>query len=166
MELCGMVDPDCRRQGISRALLAAACTEYRRRGSQRLLIICEEPSIPGRAFVATTVASLAFSEYRMTLHRVSTWFNRLAELRVEQGQLTDVEAIAHITAQAFGDSEELVLARIAQDLPDPSQRFYVARLNGLPVASLEVYFSVATRRTSTLLASFPCIGARAWGGRC
>jgi predicted N-acetyltransferase YhbS len=129
MELCGMVEPDRRRQGIGCALLAAACAESRRRGLERLLLICEEASVSSRAFVTTTGATLAFSEYRMSLHHLRTSPNRLAELRVERGQPTDVEAIAHITALAFGDPEELVLARTAQDIPDPSQRFYIARLN-------------------------------------
>lgn len=138
-EICGMVDPAYRRRGIGRALLAAAREEGVQRGLQRLLLICEDASASGRAYVAAAGTLIAFSEYHMVLGRLVVAPARHPGLKVERGRPEDVEAIAHITARAFGDPEELVLARTAQDLPDPSQRYYVSWLDGRPVASLKVY---------------------------
>lgn len=139
IELCGMVDPAYRRQSIGHALLAAAGQEAQRRGIQHLLVICEAASTAGRAFVTTSGATLTFSEYRMALGRLRATRRQHRTLMVARGGLGDTAAIAHIVALAFGDAEPLVLARTEHDLPDPNQRFYVARLAGVPVASLKVY---------------------------
>jgi len=54
LELCGMVHPAYRRRGIGRALLDAALASARRRlATLRVLVICEDASLAGRAFVAS-----------------------------------------------------------------------------------------------------------------
>jgi ribosomal protein S18 acetylase RimI-like enzyme len=138
-ELCGMVAPAHRRRGIGAALLAAARAESRRTGLRRLLVICEEASQSGRAFVAATGAHLSFSEYRMVLGTLVKRVPGFPDLKLTLAGPSDADAIAHITAVAFGDPEELMQPRIRLDIHDPSQRFYVARRGGEAVATLKVY---------------------------
>src|SRR5690348_10951585 len=66
LELCGMVHPAYRRRGIGRALLEAALASARRRlATLRVLVICEDASAAGRAFVAAAGGKHSFSENRM-----------------------------------------------------------------------------------------------------
>src|SRR5687767_4155561 len=51
-EACLMVHPDYRRQGIGRALLAAIRTEARRRDLPGFLLVGDQASESGRAFLA------------------------------------------------------------------------------------------------------------------
>ena len=73
-ELCGMVHPEHRRKGIGRALLAAALDEYKRRKVPEILIICEEASQSGKAFIAgATSAKYDFGEHHMELVPDEGW---------------------------------------------------------------------------------------------
>ncbi|HEX6122993.1 MAG TPA: GNAT family N-acetyltransferase [Ktedonobacterales bacterium] len=138
-ELCGMVAPAHRRRGIGGALLAAVRAESQRTGLRRLLIICEQASQSGRAFVATTGARLTFSEYRLVLGTLVRRPPAVPDLTLTLAGPADADAVAHVTAVAFGDPEDLMQARIRLDIHDLSQRFYVARLGGEAVATLKVY---------------------------
>jgi ribosomal protein S18 acetylase RimI-like enzyme len=138
-EICGMVDPAFRRQGVGQALLDSARTEGARRGIRRLLLICEEASASGQRFVAATHAPFLFSEHRLMLGTLHAGAPRHVDLTVELAGPDAVEEIARIAALAFGDPVELVRARTALDITDPTQRFYLARLAGMPAASLKVY---------------------------
>ncbi|MBF6589633.1 MAG: GNAT family N-acetyltransferase [Ktedonobacterales bacterium] len=138
-EICGMVHPAHRRRGIGRALLAAVRTESARRGLRRLLLICEAASRSGQGFISNTGATLTFSEYRLRLGPFQPQSPRYSDLTIQRADPTDVDTLAHITALAFGDPEDWLRPRIALDIHDPGQRFYLARLAGQPVASLKVY---------------------------
>jgi ribosomal protein S18 acetylase RimI-like enzyme len=134
-----MVAPAHRRRGIGGALLAAVREESLRTGLRRLLVICEQASQSGQAFVATTGAHLTFSEDRMVLGTLVERPPAFPDLALTLAGPDDADAIAHLTAVAFGDPEELMQARIRLDIHDSSQRFYVARLGGEALATLKVY---------------------------
>jgi ribosomal protein S18 acetylase RimI-like enzyme len=89
--------------------------------------------------VATTGARLSFSEYRLVLGTLVRRPPAFPDLRLTLASPAEADAVAHITAVAFGDPEELVQARIRLDIHDLTQRFYVARLGGEAVATLKVY---------------------------
>src|SRR5579872_6831033 len=64
-EVTGMVHPDYRRRGIFSTLLAAAREECKQQQVQKLVLICEDRSASGQAFVAASRASYDFSEHKM-----------------------------------------------------------------------------------------------------
>ena len=66
-EINGFVHPEHRRQGVFRALVAAACDELKRRGTPRILFTVDKVSEPGKAFVDAVGAEYRFSEYSMKL---------------------------------------------------------------------------------------------------
>jgi len=139
LEFCPLVHPAYRRRGIGRRLLAAARAEARRRGASGILLICEEASPAGQAFTASTGAAYVFSEYHMALAALHNAPAAAVRLQVRVAGPADAAAIADITAAAFGDLPDGLRERIAADLQQANQRFYLAALDGVPIGSLKVY---------------------------
>lgn len=144
VELCGMVHPDHRRQGIGRALLAKARSECVRRGARELLLICEEQSRAGQAFVATVGGAHRFDEHEMDLRiaadmPINTTPAPLDGLRFGLASRDDVMAIVAVTAAAFGDPIEQVTRRIERDLRDAPGSLFGVWLGAELVGTLKLY---------------------------
>lgn len=144
-EVCGMVHPAHRRHGIGRALLDAAAAEAERRGTRELLVICEDVSADGRAFVASTGARYRFSERRMELDLVRRPHSDSVPVSSGQPTITlrateigDLPRVAAIRGAAFGDPLDDAVARLERDLPDPNTRYYLASADGVTVATFKL----------------------------
>ena len=142
-EICGMVQPTRRRHGIGSALLEAALDECRLVGVSRVLLICEDASASGQAFVRRHGGQRGFGEYRMERDAPPT---PLAEdwpatdaLTIDRAGPTDVEDIVSVQARAFHDSVDEVRDVVLAGLAGAGEHFYIARLGGVPVGSLKVY---------------------------
>jgi ribosomal protein S18 acetylase RimI-like enzyme len=140
-EVTGMVHPRHRRSGVGHMLLAAVQAECRRRGRQSLLLVCEEVSTSGRAFVEAAGARYRFSEYRMELDPAAIPAPVPAPdpIQLRRAGPDDTEALVRLTAAAFGDPEEEVRPRIFHWLRQPEQRFYLGERRGDPVGSLRCH---------------------------
>jgi ribosomal protein S18 acetylase RimI-like enzyme len=144
IELCGMVHPDHRHRGIGRHLLDAALAESRRRGAARVLLIAEDASATGRAFVGAQGATLAFSEQRMEADvpaepALAEHFPAADRLTIAVAGPADLDDIAAVQSAAFHDDPIEVRDFVREGLQDGRARYYVARLGGVPVGSLKVY---------------------------
>ena len=141
-EVCGMVHPDFRRRGIGTALLDEAMRECDKQQITSVLIICEQASTSGTAFVAAQPdLALDFAEDHMVLpasHPVAVAEERL---QVDVAQAPDVPALAHITASAFGDPVDFTRQRIAQNIGNPNERYYLGSLGGEPVATVKAWLT-------------------------
>lgn len=138
LELCGMVHPDYRRRGIGRTLLRAALdSAHRRLGVIRVLVICEDASASGRAFVATAGGEHRFSENRM---ETDTPRARATTKRLDVHQAGPDEArdLARIIAASFGQADENLAAEIVRDMAT-GERYFLARLGDAPVGALKVF---------------------------
>lgn len=146
IEVCGMVHPAHRRRGIGRALLDAALAACRERYARRVLVICEDASASGHALLAAALpaARLDFKEHRMELRTLGfasqAHAKPLPGLVVRAADEGDLDALAMTQAAAFGERKQGIRPNIAEDLRDPSYRYYVATLDGEPVSSLKVIF--------------------------
>jgi ribosomal protein S18 acetylase RimI-like enzyme len=142
-ELCGMVHPEHRHKGIGRALLAAAINEYKRRSVPNILIISEEASQSGKGFVASaTSAKYDFAEHHMELEPEANW----RELPKQHTNLDfykagpgDVDTLARVTSAALDRPEEKTRQHLGHDLKDPTQSFYIARLDRTPFGTLKTF---------------------------
>jgi ribosomal protein S18 acetylase RimI-like enzyme len=140
IEACLAVHPGARRQGIGRALLAAAVDECRRRGAADLLLVCDEASAPGRAFAAAVGGSYRNSEYRMRLDP-KEWRTLAAGPAFVQLQRVgdeDLDALTRIVATVFEAPADQERQRIARDLSRTTHRFFVAHTGGETVGSVGV----------------------------
>lgn len=143
VELCGMVHPEHRRRGIGRSLLAAARTECARRSVRELLLICEQQSVSGQAFLATFPNTYAFAEQEMDLRIAAdaplSPPAPIEGLRLEQATYRDVDGIATVTSAAFGDPLEHIKRRVEDDLRHDPHSVFVARLGDEIVGTLKLY---------------------------
>jgi ribosomal protein S18 acetylase RimI-like enzyme len=125
-ELIGMVHPTQRRQGIARTLLQAAQEEYTGHGVHELLLICEQCSTSGKAFVEAVGAHHSFSEHEMILTHFqprNQFDDRLAFRQADSG---DIAALASIMAATEGTLVEAEEPVIQQRIQDPVNRYYIA----------------------------------------
>ena len=144
-ELTGMVHPEHRRKGIFTALLAAAKEECRGRGVRKLILICEDSSRSGRAFVAATGAHYDSSEYRMVLEtfREKEIFDD--RLFFRQANESDLEALVAILVDGFDETVEEVKSSITDSFEEPYCHFYLATFGEAslgcnePVGCLKLY---------------------------
>lgn len=143
-EVCGMVHPTHRRHGIGRALLDAVAAEAERRDTRELLVICEDTSSDGRAFVTSTGARYRFSERRMELDLVGRPRGGAAAsagqptVTLREVEIDDLPLVAAIRSAAFDDALEDAVAHLERDLPDPNTRYYLASADGVAAATLKI----------------------------
>ncbi len=140
IEVCLAVHPAHRRNGVGRSLLDAAREECRARGASSVLLVCEEGSRSGKAFVDAVGAQYRFSEYRMKLEAdaMPGPLPSQGPVQFARADAGDVEVLARMIATSFGRSAEEERQRVARDLEKPTHRFFVARVNEEPVGSLGV----------------------------
>ena len=143
-EMTGMVHPDYRRRGIFTALLTAAKEECRGLGIRELILVCEESSRSGRAFVAAVGAHCDTSEYRMvleTFHEKKRFDDRLTFRRANE---SDLEALVTILVDGFNETVDEVRASIIESFDEPYSDFYLATLEASldrkePVGCLKLF---------------------------
>lgn len=67
LEVNGMVHPDYRRRGIFTRLISLAKDEWKKREGTKLLLLSDNKSVSGQAFIKVTGASFYNAEYEMFL---------------------------------------------------------------------------------------------------
>jgi ribosomal protein S18 acetylase RimI-like enzyme len=139
-EVCGMVHPDRRRQGIGRKLLTAALEEAGRRRKPHLLLICEASSSSGQAFVAAQKGQHAFGEYRMVLETLRETPPNDLPIQLQEAGPEDVERLTEILAESFGDPEEIARENVVESMALHNDQFYLALSDGAPVGALKVVY--------------------------
>lgn len=140
-EISGMVHPAYRRRGIFRRLLDAARAECKRRGIPALLLIAEQASTAGLAFVRSLPVSYDHAEYKMVLDELKIPERYSTEVQFRPATLVDIPAMKHITASAFDQSEDDVnwyTERIMKD--SPTRHFFVGVVGETVVGKIDIVF--------------------------
>ena len=140
IEVCLAVHPRYRRKGVGRGLLAAAMDQCAHEGVAGLLLVCEERSQSGMAFVRVLDASYRSSEYRMRLDRenIPSLLPTGGPIQLRRAGAGDVELLARLIAASFGNAEASERQRVERDLKKASHRFYIGHLDGNPVGCLGI----------------------------
>lgn len=142
-ELCGAVHPGYRRHDIGRSLLDAASEACRSHGIRSLLVISEDASESGAAFVTALGAPRASTEWHMERDTEKGPLPRPAtgtdQVQTRQATALDMDVVVRILADAFGDQEESVRRRVAQEIDDPDGPFVIGEIGGVPIGTLKMY---------------------------
>jgi ribosomal protein S18 acetylase RimI-like enzyme len=136
-ETCGMVHPAHRRRGIGRALLSAARRSVAA-GGGRMVLICEDASPGGQAWLRTLPVELRFKEYRMDMRHAPEVHNADSALVTARATETDATIWGRILGAEFGEPPADHEMGFAQAIADPNQRYYIGRITGEPVGALKV----------------------------
>jgi ribosomal protein S18 acetylase RimI-like enzyme len=137
-EVTGMVHPDYRRRSIFSALFAAASEECDRRAVHKLILVCEDVSHSGLAFVKASGAHLDASEHEMVLGTFHERPLANSRLSVRKADAADLEAIALIHATSFGDDLQRSRYYTEQCLRRPWCAFYLGMVDNEPVGCLRL----------------------------
>jgi len=139
-ELSGMVHPAYRCQGIFGQLAAAARAECQRRNISNLMLIVEQASQSGMAFVKRLMLVLHHAEYKMVLELLRTAPHANPYLQLRPAIPTDGAVLAHITARAFNMSEHEVNWYTENVIKRSDRQHYLGLLNGICIGKVEVIF--------------------------
>jgi ribosomal protein S18 acetylase RimI-like enzyme len=136
-EVAGMVHPNFRRRGIFTSMLKAAKEECQQRNVQKLLLVCEQASTSGLAFIRTINARHEYSEHEMILGTFRERRNLHRGLHTRQANTKDLDAIVSILATDSGNVESINVW-VAKLFEEPTSRFYLATLDEKPVGCLRL----------------------------
>jgi ribosomal protein S18 acetylase RimI-like enzyme len=147
VEICGMVAPEQRWQGIGRSLLAAALDTCAASGVSEVLLICEEASAAGKLFVAKQCSQMQFAEHGMELQDFDAMLRGLTReprLSLRRAVAGEINTLATVSSRVFGTESELrdIQMGIESEFPSTQVRFYLAQLGGSAgpvVSSLKLY---------------------------
>lgn len=140
LELCGMVDPAYRRRGIGQTLLRAALESARRRlGSIRVMVICEDASSAGRAFVTAAGAKHSFSEHRMETTTPPQTHTTRKRLAVRQVGPAHAAELARVISGSFGQTDDHLADEIVRDMTTEGERYFLARRGDAPVGAFKIF---------------------------
>lgn len=124
-EAVGMVHPDYRRQSIFTKLRTAAKAECTSRGITRLLLVCEQASNSGQAFVKASSAKHDFSEYEMLLQIFQARRTFDERLVFREANASDRDTLVSVKAVSFGSTEENIAQMVEKALQDSRRHFYL-----------------------------------------
>ena len=140
-----MVHPQYRRKGIFRTLFEAARAECQSRGIPRLLLVVEQQSKSGHAFVASVKPLYDHTTHKMVLGEVHVVAYNDQHLHFRPATIEDVPALKHINIRAFGEGEDDTGDWYAAEaISSGLRRFYVAELDGVIIGKLDVAFADTT----------------------
>ncbi|PWK05133.1 GNAT family N-acetyltransferase [Tumebacillus permanentifrigoris] len=135
-EICGMVHPDDRRQGMFRALLEQGLAELKHRGIPKILLVVDNRSTSGRAFAEAVGATYKVSEYKMHLREPKPQVRRFEDLHVLRAKPEDAEFMAQCMRIAF-DIPDLLPAS-PEKFNQPDRHLYVIRKGSVNVGTMNV----------------------------
>ena len=159
-----VVHPEKRRRSIGRALLQAGIADCKNRGVKKGLLVCQESSKSGKAFVKSTGALYQFSEYRMKLDaELDDNKPRSFSVELRRAGFEDARLLATLSAKSFLDSEAGHLERYSQNLSKITHRYYIISLDTKPIGSIG---TVSSRENVYIIAFgiVPECRGRGYGG--
>jgi ribosomal protein S18 acetylase RimI-like enzyme len=120
-EICGMVHPSARRQGVFSRLFEAATAELARRGVPQALLVVNRLYEPGSCFARSAGGTIEHSEHRMTLRREPAIVVADPLVTIREAVLADVPFVLSCLTEAFGLPTEHLgdeeLASLARRFP-------------------------------------------------
>ena len=166
VEMCGMVHPDARRQGVFSTLFDAAMSELRSRGAQQVLLVVHRGYEAGAAFARSVGGAIEHSEHRMALRRepAPVIFDPLVSSR--EARPEDASFVMACVGEAFGLSvttgrrEELRTLYLRKAVRGPGQ--YAGHRIRAQSRS-ERFVSIATTTLPASTGSRCCRSSRAAG---
>jgi ribosomal protein S18 acetylase RimI-like enzyme len=136
-ELCGMVDPGHRGQGIFKDLLKKSLFSLKARNAGSLLINVPGTSVSGKTFVTSIHADYDFTEYEMKWHPGSTMI--LSE-NVMTREMTeaDIPLCISLDIDCFGQSRSNAVDMLKQMLTEQGQKCLMIEADGETVGKIRV----------------------------
>jgi ribosomal protein S18 acetylase RimI-like enzyme len=134
----GLVHPNYRRQGVFRALVAAAQAECRQNKTESLILLFDHRSAAAIAFANAIGAQHDFSEHSMRLDDTNSLPQITQQLDFRRATEEDAPAISAILAQDFNGDAAQLQQNIARNMQSSIYQYYIATLDREPIGTLNV----------------------------
>ncbi|QHQ59985.1 GNAT family N-acetyltransferase [Anaerocolumna sedimenticola] len=140
-ELNGMTHPEWRRRGLFTKLFSLALSELKRDNPEKLLLLTDENSESGKAFIQHISGIYGFSEYRMKYYA-----HNISELppcghpaiQLKTVEKSDIKEISRQNAIYFGTTEESEI--LAMDESMLTDGMYLVRLKDSSIGKIYVEY--------------------------
>ncbi|AOZ91252.1 GNAT family N-acetyltransferase [Paenibacillus crassostreae] len=150
-EICGMVHPDFRRQGIFTSLFQKAIHATSEVSYSSLLLNTPSNSLSGEKFLHTISSQYESSEYQMRWNSAHTQDssdenapnNPTYEITLRSAVDDDIEELIRLDKEGFGMSNEDVLDMYKTITEDGLENMYVVNSNGVTAGKVNVVPSEA-----------------------
>jgi ribosomal protein S18 acetylase RimI-like enzyme len=121
-------------------LLQEIQAECRQRAHDYLLLVCDEASASGRAFVTAVGAHYQSAEYRLALDppTIDRSRPRPAGLQLRLAGADEAGLLVYLQAASFGDPAEETENHVAQGLRQPGRQYFIGWLDHEPVGLLRL----------------------------
>lgn len=137
-ELTGMVHPLWRRKGVFTRLYNLAVEECRRRGFKKVLLVCDNRSSSGLAFIKSVGAVYAFSEYEMKNYSNYASVG-VDDVVLRKAKNSDVHEMARQDNIYFGDTGRTIAMPEEEEKRD--RITYMIELGSAIIGKIRVDFS-------------------------
>jgi ribosomal protein S18 acetylase RimI-like enzyme len=134
----GMVHPNYRRQGVFRALVAAAREECRQNKTESLILLFDHRSAAAIAFANAIGAQHDFSEHSMRLDDTNSLPQLTQRLDFRRATEEDAPAISAILAQDRNGDAAQLQQNVTHNMRSSVYQYYIARLDHQPIGTLNV----------------------------
>jgi ribosomal protein S18 acetylase RimI-like enzyme len=136
VELCGMVDPQFRRQGIFTRLFTSALNEIKGGSYRKLLLNAPADSDSAKGFLQKVPSEYSLTEYQMK------WVEReiaeAGDLSLRPAVEADSELEVQLDIECFGFLEEEARHFNRRIKQEGSQQFYMIETDGVTVGKMRV----------------------------
>lgn len=131
-EVSAMTLPEYRGQGYFSELVKKAEVEVKKYGIPSILFTCDARSESGKAAIASQKAEYEFSEYLLKYNEA---FDKKVldydyTLKLHKAGYSDIEDIARISMDAFGDSYENAKSIASNMLSSTNREFFLGETDG------------------------------------
>ncbi len=145
-EICVLVHPNHRRQGVGRKLIQEVLLWSVSQGKTSVLLVQEGEAQEGEAFAKAVGGEYTVSEYEMEYTgAVPQPTSHTPSIILRSASESDMETLITINAQAFGDTQEVSRLSIAKWMAHTEMRFYVGTIENTSIGCLRVTFDSHTQ---------------------
>ncbi len=126
IELDGCVHPNYRRKGVFKSLTDVALAEISVFGIDRILYVMDKKSVAGKAMMETKKYPLVQTEYSMIYGDSGSAGDLAAHLQVVKCGIDELEDMAMISAEAFGDPLDISREMLRNAIGSAERELYAA----------------------------------------
>ncbi len=137
-ELSVYVHPAVRCQGVATKLISKAIEVLSGFGSPRYLLVCDNASASGMAFIAKKGLALHHSEYSLTFDKAKAITPIPSRMVTRKATKDDFEPLVGLIKDAFGEERSQVEIFVRSSMESPNRDVFVGLFNDILVATASV----------------------------
>ena len=138
-EICVVVHPRFRQQGVFSRLWMEACLELHQRDVERCLFIQHPDSLSGKSCLEELGARYFRSEHRL-IRQQPIVIELPKGFSLRTATTKDIHLLARMDLACFDGDYELMAARLADIIGEPERQIYIARYADQDIGKVHVLF--------------------------